>query len=100
MRLTSEQRERIVRIVRAQAGDDAAVWLYGSRTHDDRRGGDVDLLIRACHEIDLKQQAEVHAQLERELLLPVDISFIDSRQVMTRFQKLAAAQALPVEAAQ
>jgi predicted nucleotidyltransferase len=100
MRLTSEQRERIVRIVRARAGDDAAVWLYGSRTHDDRRGGDVDLLIRASHEIDLKQQAEVHAQLERELLLPVDISFIDSRQGMTRFQKLAAAQALPVEAAQ
>jgi len=100
MRLTSEQRERIVRIVRAQAGDDAAVWLYGSRTHDDRRGGDVDLLIRASHEIDLKQQAEVHAQLERELLLPVDISFIDARQGMTRFQKLAAAQALPVEVAQ
>jgi predicted nucleotidyltransferase len=100
MRLTSEQREQIVRIIRAQAGDDAAVWLYGSRTHDDRRGGDVDLLIRASHEIDLKQQAEVHAQLERELLLPVDISFIDSRQGMTRFQKLAAAQALPVEAAQ
>ena len=100
MRLTSEQRERIVRIVRARAGDDAAVWLYGSRTHDDRRGGDVDLLIRASHEIDLKQQAEVHAQLERELLLPVDISFIDSRPGMTRFQKLAAAQALPVEVAQ
>ena len=100
MRLTSDQRERIVRIIRAQAGDEAAVWLYGSRTHDDRRGGDVDLLIRASHEIDLKQQAEVHAQLERELLLPVDISFIDSRQGMTRFQKLAAAQALPVEAAQ
>ena len=94
MRLTSEQRERIVRIVRAQAGDDAAVWLYGSRTHDDCRGGDVDLLIGASHEIDLKQQAELHARLERELLLPVDISF------MTRFQKLAAAQALPVEAAQ
>ena len=100
MRLTSEQRERIVRIVRAQAGDNAAVWLYGSRTRDDCRGGDVDLLIRASHEIDLKQQAEVHSQLERELLLPVDISFIDSRQGMTRFQKLAAAQALPVETAQ
>ena len=92
--------QEVITSIRAQAGDDAAVWLYGSRTHDDRRGGDVDLLIRASHEIDLKQQAELHTRLERELLLPVDISFIDSRQGMTRFQKLAAAQALPVEAAQ
>ena len=99
MRLTPDQRERIVRIVREHAGDDAAVWLYGSRTHDDRRGGDVDLLIRATREIDLRQQAELHARLEAELLLPVDISLIDSRQGMTRFQKLAAAQALPVEVA-
>jgi len=60
----------------------------------------VDLLIRASHEIDLKQQAELHVRLERELLLPVDISFIDARQGMTRFQKLAAAQALRVEVAQ
>jgi predicted nucleotidyltransferase len=76
------------------------LWLYGSRTRDDCRGGDVDLLIGAAHEIDLKQQAELHARLEGELLLPVDISFIDWRQGMTRFQKLAAAQALPVEAVQ
>lgn len=99
MRLTPDQRERIVRIVRANAGEDAVVWLYGSRTHDDRRGGDVDLLIRAADAIDLKQQAQLHARLEAELLLPVDISFIDARQGMTRFQKLAAAQALPVEVA-
>lgn len=72
MRLTSDQRERIVRIIRAEAGDDAAlvaVWFP-------------------------------HARLGGELLLPVDISFIDRRQGMTRFQKLAAAQALPVEAVQ
>jgi len=32
MRLTLEQRERIVRTVRDQIGRDSAVWLYGSRT--------------------------------------------------------------------
>jgi hypothetical protein len=41
----------------------------------------------------------VHARLEEELLLPVDVSFIDPRLGMTRFQKLAATQALPLEAA-
>lgn len=27
------------------AGDAARVWLFGSRVHDDLRGGDVDLLL-------------------------------------------------------
>jgi predicted nucleotidyltransferase len=99
MRLTPEQHERILMIVREHAGADAAVLLYGSRTHDDRRGGDVDLLVQSPHAIDLKRQAALHARLEEELLLPVDISFIDTRRGMTRFQKLAAAQALPLEVA-
>lgn len=99
MRLTHEQRERIVRIVRDHAGDDAAVWLYGSRTQDDRRGGDVDLLVRSSRTIDLNEQAALHARLEQELLLPVDISFIDTQRGMTRFQKLAAGRALPLEEA-
>ncbi len=99
MRLTPDQRERIVRIICESAGDDAAVWVYGSRIQDDRRGGDVDLLVRPSHAIDLKQQAMLHARLEEELRLPVDISFIDPQRGMTRFQKLAAAEALPLEMA-
>lgn len=47
MRLTPAQQESIVRIIRQHAGADAGIWLYGSRTHDDRRGGDVDLLVQA-----------------------------------------------------
>jgi predicted nucleotidyltransferase len=45
MRLTPDQHETIMRAVRDHAGEDAAVFLYGSRTQDDRRGGDVDLLV-------------------------------------------------------
>lgn len=99
MRLTPGQRDTIVRLVREHAGDDASVWLHGSRTQDDRRGGDVDLLVRCPRGIDLLKQAALHARLEAELLLPVDISFIDTRRGMTRFQKLATARALPVETA-
>ncbi|MFM8707558.1 MAG: nucleotidyltransferase domain-containing protein [Planctomycetia bacterium] len=99
MRLSPAQRERILRIVRESAGIDASVWLYGSRIHDDRRGGDVDLLVQSSLAIDVQRQAAMHARLEEELLLPVDISFIDPRLGMTRFQKLAATQALPLEAA-
>ncbi len=98
MRLTPEQRGRIVRIVRDKAGEDASVWLYGSRTSDGSRGGDVDLLIRGSRTIDVGEQAEIHARLERELSLPVDVTFIDPDRGMNRFQRLAAASAMPVEA--
>jgi len=98
MRLTPEQRGRIVRIVRDKAGEDASVWLYGSRTSDGSRGGDVDLLIRSSRAIDVGAQAELHGRLERELSLPVDITFVDPHRGMNRFQRLAAANAVPVDA--
>lgn len=97
MRLTFEQRERIVGTIRDRLGAGATVWLYGSRTADDRRGGDVDLLVKTQGVVAVMDQAAIQARLERELSLPVDISFIDPRQGMNRFQRLAAANALPVE---
>lgn len=99
MRLTPGQRETIVRLVREHAGEDASVSLHGSRVQDDRRGGDIDLLVRAPHAIDLENQAALHARLEAQLLLPVDVSFIDTSRGMTPFQKLATARSLPLEAA-
>jgi predicted nucleotidyltransferase len=99
MRLTPDQHDTIMRVVRDHAGEEADVFLYGSRTQDDRRGGDVDLLVHSPHVIDTMRQAALHAQLEEALRLPVDISFVDARRGMTRFQKLVAAQALPLGAA-
>ena len=99
MRLTPDQRDRIVRTIRDRVGEDATIWLYGSRTADNRRGGDVDLLVRTSAVIDVRDQAILHDQLERELALPVDVSFIDPRHGMNRFQRLPATSAVPVEAA-
>jgi predicted nucleotidyltransferase len=96
MRLTPDQHDTIMRVVRDHAGEGAAVFLYGSRVQDDRRGGDVDLLVQASRAIVPMQQSTLHARLEEALRLPVDISFIDARRGMTRFQKMAAAQALPL----
>lgn len=98
MRLSSAQREQIIRIIHESVGDDATVWLYGSRTRDDRRGGDVDLLVQSSRAVDVQQQAALHARLEEEILLSIDLSFVDPRRGMTRFQRLAAARALPLEA--
>lgn len=46
MRLTEGQIEAIKTLTAACFGDDAEVYLFGSRTDDTRRGGDIDLYIK------------------------------------------------------
>lgn len=43
MRITNTEAEQAVSIIRDALGSDATVWLFGSRTDDSKRGGDVDL---------------------------------------------------------
>lgn len=45
MRLTPQQIADIRLSATQCAGPEARVWLFGSRLHDERRGGDVDLLL-------------------------------------------------------
>lgn len=45
MRVTLEQIAAIRHNAALLAGADARVWLFGSRVHDEARGGDVDLLV-------------------------------------------------------
>ena len=43
MRITPTQARQTVAIIRDYLGPEAAVWLFGSRADDTRRGGDVDI---------------------------------------------------------
>ncbi|MDP2829655.1 MAG: nucleotidyltransferase domain-containing protein [Sulfuricellaceae bacterium] len=45
MRLTDQQRTIIRATVAETFGTGANVWLFGSRVDDNKRGGDIDLLI-------------------------------------------------------
>lgn len=45
MRLTEGERRVIRAAVSKHFGEDARVWLFGSRVDDTRRGGDIDLLV-------------------------------------------------------
>jgi len=98
MRLSIDQRDLILTAVHEHVGDDATVWLYGSRADSAGRGGDVDLLIGPARAVDVLRQAALHARLERDLLLPVDVSFVDPGRGMNRFQRLVAADAVLLEA--
>jgi predicted nucleotidyltransferase len=50
MRLTFKERETIVNEAERCFGSGTSVVLFGSRTDDSRRGGDIDLLIQGTWE--------------------------------------------------
>ncbi len=45
MRITEQEAAAIKRVTAEVAGHGAKVYLFGSRTHDNLRGGDIDLLV-------------------------------------------------------
>lgn len=45
MRLTSQQADTVRRLARSHFGEDAAIWLFGSRTDDGKKGGDYDFMV-------------------------------------------------------
>jgi predicted nucleotidyltransferase len=56
MRLTDFEIETITSLARRHFGDDARVYLFGSRTDDSKRGGDIDLIIHHSSAISNEEQ--------------------------------------------
>jgi len=89
MRITKTQIEKINRIVGSYIGTNSKVYLFGSRTNDAVRGGDVDLLIVTSHAITRLQRARLKVKLESALGLPVDILIKRENESTTSFEKIA-----------
>ena len=74
MRITPEQVRVIRQGVAEFAGEQARVWLFGSRVRDDARGGDVDLML------ELDEAVAEPAQLAARLAVRVSRA-MDGRKV-------------------
>jgi predicted nucleotidyltransferase len=71
MRLTPEQARAIVVATRELAGPDASVRLFGSRLHDELKGGDIDLLVECPRPVE--RPVWLAAQIMARLLSPTAI---------------------------
>jgi predicted nucleotidyltransferase len=70
MRLTPAQVQAIRAAAAEAFGDGAAVWLFGSRVDDTKRGGDIDLLVQPASGAQdqlFRRKVRLLARLERAL---------------------------------
>lgn len=81
MRLTTEQVQFIKATIARHFGEDARVWLFGSRVDDARRGGDVDLYVEVpAAPADLfMQRIRCLGELKEGLPYPVDLVVADAK---------------------
>lgn len=75
MRLSQQQAETITAITKEVFGPESSVKLFGSRTDDNRRGGDIDLLVELPHPVTDAVMAS--ATLEARLMRALGMQKID-----------------------
>jgi predicted nucleotidyltransferase len=75
MRLTPQQQSAIRTAVAETFGEDANIWLFGSRVDDNKRGGDIDLLIET-------------KELELTTIVRAELAFLTKLQMKLGEQKI------------
>ncbi|WP_234271147.1 nucleotidyltransferase domain-containing protein [Billgrantia ethanolica] len=99
MRLTHEQVHIILTTVHDIVGGDVEVRLFGSRLDDNRKGGDLDLLLISSTPLPRLSLAEIKCKLEERLYLPVDILAYSRDKQPSPFQAIALNQGCPLKEA-
>lgn len=80
MRISSQERASIRQATEEVAGAGARALLYGSRVHDELRGGDIDLLVELPHPAHdaLGLSLRIAARIQRKIgLRKIDVLIAD-----------------------
>ena len=75
MRLTLQQQSVIRTTLNETFGEQANIWLFGSRVDDNKRGGDIDLLIET-------------KELEVTTIVRAELAFLTKLQMKLGEQKI------------
>ncbi len=96
MRLSSKEKKTICAVLHHSFGDQAKIWLFGSRLDDSLKGGDVDLYIETPLKtglLDAKIQAKV-ALYHALHHTPVDLVVRKLSQPMAGIHKIARSEGI------
>ncbi len=99
MRLSSATRRVIRDTVHEVFGAGAEVLLFGSRTVDTRRGGDIDLLVKLPRPVDdsRRKALTLTARLQRRLGdQPIDVHVVDPETPRNAVQAEALRTGVPL----
>jgi predicted nucleotidyltransferase len=75
---------------------DAKILLYGSRTDDAKRGGDIDILILTDHEVDMRTRLKMEARMWKKIgEQKIDV-IIEKPESLSLFGEIVFPNALPL----
>ena len=96
MRLKPEQVQFIKSTIARHFGEDARIWLFGSRVDATKRGGDVDLYVEPVSiESLFDRRLRCLTDLEMGLPFPVDLVINDGREDRPVY-RIARGEGLPL----
>lgn len=96
MRLIPRQIHAIRQFVHSRLGEDARLWLFGSRVDEQRRGGDVDLLAEPARPVPLTQWLACRSALADALDLKVDLLLRQPGEPDQPIYRIARATGVPL----
>lgn len=82
MRISADKAATIRALAKKHFGDDATVYLFGSRADDSRRGGDIDLYISVPEVLENKARAVLKFNADLQISLGeqrIDVIVRDAR---------------------